>query len=145
MTNLNYIVLNKRNTNTIITERNSKYKLKNIKKSSNKHIKKNFFRGYITRNESQAPSTGGTVNLRPKLLGQQKTVLKAPVEPSGSVQKFKALAEKWEQRSDVVTSPPPPPLQSAPLLPKKEQPRPAPVPLITSLFSSTSSATVTKG
>ncbi|KAG8195304.1 hypothetical protein JTE90_028451 [Oedothorax gibbosus] len=101
-------------------------------------------RGYITRNESQAPATGGTVDLRPKRLSQQKTVLKAPVEPSGSVQKFKALAEKWEQRSDVVTSPPPPQV-SAPLLPKKEQPRSAPVPLITSLLSSTSSATVTKG
>lgn len=47
------------------------------------------------------------LDLRPRRLSQQRTVLKAAVEPSGSVQKFKALAEKWEQRADV-TSPPPP-------------------------------------
>ncbi len=57
------------------------------------------------------------MDLRPRRLSQQKTVLKASAEPSGSVQKFKALAEKWEQRTDV-TSPPPPVV--APLPPKKE-------------------------
>lgn len=57
------------------------------------------------------------LDLRPRRLSQQRTVLKASAEPSGSAQKFKALAEKWEQRADVI-SPPPPVI--APLISKKE-------------------------
>ncbi|CAL1281867.1 unnamed protein product [Larinioides sclopetarius] len=72
-----------------------------------------------SRHRGCAPKDEMGVDLRPKRLSQQQTVLRASIEPSGSVQKFKALAEKWEQRSDVI-SPPPPPVISAPPMPKKD-------------------------
>lgn len=79
-------------------------------------------------------------DLRPRRLSQQRTVLKAAAEPSGSVQKFKALAEKWEQRSDVISPPPP---VAAPLPSKKESKAHA---IATGLMSSTCvSSTVIKG
>ncbi|GIX78604.1 pro-interleukin-16 [Caerostris extrusa] len=99
------------------------------------------YRGYSSRKES---STEAEVDLRPKRLSQQQTVLRASVEPSGSVQKFKALAEKWEQRADVIS--PPPPLvvaTAAPPVAKKETRSNS---ISTSLFSSTAtSTTVIKG
>lgn len=63
---------------------------------------------YIRDNEKlETVDKNGDFDLRPRRLSQQRTVLKANAEPSGSAQKFKALAEKWEQRTDVLSPPPP--------------------------------------
>ncbi|GFU02812.1 pro-interleukin-16 [Nephila pilipes] len=97
------------------------------------------FRGYTSKSEP----TDVEVDLRPKRLSQQQTVLRASIEPSGSVQKFKALAEKWEQRTDVISPPPPPVVTTAPPGLKKDSRSNS---VSTSLFSSsTTSTTVIKG
>ncbi|XP_071033299.1 uncharacterized protein [Parasteatoda tepidariorum] len=73
------------------------------------------FRSHMMRNDTNRQpkdnddSEIADPDLRPKRLSQQRTVLKASMEPTDSVQKFKALAEKWEQRTDVTSPPPPPP------------------------------------
>lgn len=47
---------------------------------------------------------------RPRKLSQQRTVLRASTDGTDSVQKFRALAEKWEQRAEPTdTKPPAPP------------------------------------
>ncbi|GFQ78850.1 pro-interleukin-16 [Trichonephila clavata] len=74
------------------------------------------FRG----NTSKSEPTDVEIALRPKRLSQQQTVLRASIEPSVSVQKFKALAENWEQRTDVISPPPPPVVPTAPSGSKKD-------------------------
>ncbi|GFQ64155.1 pro-interleukin-16 [Trichonephila clavata] len=94
-------------------------------------------------NTSKSEPTDVEVDLRPKRLSQQQTVLRASIEPSGSVQKFKALAEKWEQRTDVISPPPPPVVATAPPGSKKDSRSNS---VTTTLFSSsTTSTTVIKG
>ncbi|XP_055935274.1 mucin-2-like isoform X2 [Argiope bruennichi] len=103
------------------------------------HTESRYSRGYSSKNEI----TEMEVDLRPKRLSQQQTVLRASIEPSGSVQKFKALAEKWEQRSDVISPPPPPVIPAAPPMPKKDSRSNS---ISTSFFSSsTTSTTLIKG
>ncbi|XP_054720570.1 uncharacterized protein LOC129230192 [Uloborus diversus] len=79
-----------------------------LEQSSNMYSR-SMYRNELNRQNSEITGKKVDLDLRPRQLSQQKTVLKASTLPSGSVQKFKALAEKWEQRADVTSPPPTPP------------------------------------
>lgn len=74
---------------------------------------------------------------RPRKLSQQRTVLRASTDGTDSVQKFRALAEKWEQRAEPTdTKPPiPPPPVTVPTVRRESK--------LFSTVSSPSSATNT--
>ncbi|UYV73052.1 IL16 [Cordylochernes scorpioides] len=81
-----------------------------------------------TMDDSCSDLTCDSCELKPKKLSQQKTVLKTYIENTDSAKNFKALAERWEQRSgdsgtETPVQPPSPPAVPPPY--KKESYKPA--------------------
>jgi len=70
------------------------------------------FPGRLMDDQIEAVSKSFEPELKPRRLSQQRTVLRASAESTGNAQRFKALAEKWEQRTDCISPPPsnPPPI-----------------------------------
>lgn len=77
----------------------------------------------------ESPSEAWQKNVRASQLGQQKTVLKKTVDSADSAKSFKALAQKWEQRSqDAQASVPQPARKDMPVPNGKTHPPVAPKP-----------------
>lgn len=77
----------------------------------------------------ESPSEAWQKSVRASQLGQQKTVLKKTIDSADSAKSFKALAQKWEQRSqDAQTVVPQPARKDVALTNGKAHPPVAPKP-----------------